>query len=386
MDFAITQFSPTKANIYAAVKAILQQGTNTTITPDDTNSELDFESTQFSPTQANIYTAVKEILQASTNITITADDTDHELDIASTGGSLLNAYDSGALTDNSQRSVSDTDAIQVQTLNQQGIIATENIANFGRVYKTSALKSLSFEYNFNATQGVAFQIRYSDTKPTGTSDAKSFGTQCSQVSGNVDGTCLEYDVPANRYFWFALSGGGSRTVNKRNLRVRASYTGDSFTPTKANTYAAVKAILQASTNITITADDTDNELDIAASGGGGTETPIATGLTAAQNSQTLTLTTAQQNAIRTAWLSGKDIKIVNKKTDGNFLDRDVLWLYSTGETSIETGKTIRGKFYSAGGFADQGLSIEITNSSVILKDDESSNIDTGITFDIYSVG
>ena len=40
--------------------------------------------------------------------------------------------------------------------------------------------------------------------------------------------------------------------------------------TKAGLYAAVKAILQASTNVTITADDTDNELDIAAAGGGAT--------------------------------------------------------------------------------------------------------------------
>ena len=84
LDFAITQFSPTKANIYAAVKAILQQGTNTTITPDDTNKELDFESTQFSPTKANIYAAVKAILQQGTNTTITPDDTNSELDFEST--------------------------------------------------------------------------------------------------------------------------------------------------------------------------------------------------------------------------------------------------------------------------------------------------------------
>ena len=76
-----------KSNLYAAVKAILQQGTNI----DNhclmiQNNELDFAITQFSPTQANIYAAVKEILQASTNVTITADDTDHELDIAASGG------------------------------------------------------------------------------------------------------------------------------------------------------------------------------------------------------------------------------------------------------------------------------------------------------------
>ena len=137
--------------------------------------------------------------------------------------SFLNFYDSGDLTDSASRTVSDTDAVQASTLTESGVIETEDITNFGRVYKTAALKSLVFDYNFNATVGVAFQLRYSDTKPTASSDAKSFGTQCAQVSVNTDGRCVEFDTPANRYWWFALSGGGSRTVNKRDLRVRAAY-------------------------------------------------------------------------------------------------------------------------------------------------------------------
>ena len=127
-------------------------------------------------------------------------------------------------SDNASRTVLDTDAIQASTLDEAGLIETEDIANFGRVYKVSGLlKMLRFDYTFNATAGVAFQIRYSDTKPSGSSDAKSDGTQCSQGSGNVFTTCIEYDVPANRYFWFALSGGGSRVVNKRDLIVGIFY-------------------------------------------------------------------------------------------------------------------------------------------------------------------
>ena len=48
------------------------------------------------------------------------------------------------------------------------------------------------------------------------------------------------------------------------LDIAATDTDTVFTPSKANLYAAVKAILQASTNVSITADDDNDELDIAA--------------------------------------------------------------------------------------------------------------------------
>ena len=139
--------------------------------------------------------------------------------------SLLNFYDSGATTDNTQRSVSDTDAIQGPSLTSEGILSTEDISGFGRVYKTASLKYLHFAYTMNATQGVAFQIRYSTTKPVAASDAKTYGTQCHQANANVAGTCILYDTAANTYWWFALSGGGSRNVNKRDVQVRMGYEG-----------------------------------------------------------------------------------------------------------------------------------------------------------------
>ena len=150
---------------------------------------------------------------------LTTDGTDDEwADVT-----LLNSYDSGATTDNTQRTVSDTDAIQGPSLSQGGIIETEDIANFGRVYKTAALVSLKITYTLNATLGVAFQVRYSTTKPTGSSDAKSYGTQCSQGNANAETKCLEFNTAANTYWWFALSGGGSRNVNKRNIQLEATY-------------------------------------------------------------------------------------------------------------------------------------------------------------------
>ena len=45
----------------------------------------------------------------------------------------------------------------------------------------------------------------------------------------------------------------------------------SFTPSKTNIYNAVKSIIQGSTNVTVTPDDTNSELDISASGGGGSQ-------------------------------------------------------------------------------------------------------------------
>ena len=75
-------------------------------------------------------------------------------------------YDSGATADNTQRSVSDTDAIQGPSLTESAVIETEDIASFGRVYKVGKLAAIKITYTMNATQGVAFQVRYSDTAPT----------------------------------------------------------------------------------------------------------------------------------------------------------------------------------------------------------------------------
>ena len=137
--------------------------------------------------------------------------------------SLLNTYDSGATTDNTQRTVQDTDAIQGPDLTETGILETEDISGFGRVYKTAALSSLKITYTMNATVGVAFQIRYSTTKPTASSDAKTYGTQCSQGNANTETICQEFNTAANTYWWFALSGGTSRIVNRRDIQVELAY-------------------------------------------------------------------------------------------------------------------------------------------------------------------
>ena len=144
--------------------------------------------------------------------------------------SLLNFFDSGSLDDDTERSVQDTDSIQVPEINSTGLIATEDISGFGRVYRTSAAKSITFNFQFNATQGVAFRLRYSDTKPVASSDAKNYGTQVVQVNPGTSSEQTILDSPTDRYWFFTLSGGGSRTVNMRDMRVRIAYeasaTGD----------------------------------------------------------------------------------------------------------------------------------------------------------------
>ena len=138
--------------------------------------------------------------------------------------SLLGFYDSGTLTNASDVAVSDTDAIPPPAdVDSEGLIATEDISGFGKVFKLGAVKSVTFNFNYDATQGVAIQIRYSDTKPTSSSDAKSFGTQAVQISDGNPDIWTGFDIPANRYFWFALSGGGTRTLTDRSLRVRIAH-------------------------------------------------------------------------------------------------------------------------------------------------------------------
>ena len=141
------------------------------------------------------------------------------------GKDPLNFFDSGSLEDDAQRTVQDTDAIQGPAVTEAGVIEYEDISGFGRVYETKqALKWLRFDYTFNATQGVAFRLRYSDAKPTASTDAKTYGTQVRQVNPNTAADSELFDQPGGRFFFFTLSGGGSRVVNMRDLRVRAMYT------------------------------------------------------------------------------------------------------------------------------------------------------------------
>ena len=137
--------------------------------------------------------------------------------------SISNVFDSGNLTVSGTETVTDTEAITGPSINETGIVTTEDIAGFGRVYKTIAALSVRFVLTYNATLGVAFRVRYSDTKPTSSSDAKNFGTQLIQFNPNTQGDETAYNTTANRYWWISLSGGGSRVVNKKDTRIVLSY-------------------------------------------------------------------------------------------------------------------------------------------------------------------
>ena len=138
-------------------------------------------------------------------------------------GSVFGFYDSEEQSNSTNVTVSDTDAIPMPTINENGVVETESITGFGTVYKTSALKQVTWSFNLDATQGVGIRLKYSDTKPTASSDAKNYGTEVIQVNDGTDGSASLFDQPANRYWWFALSGGGSRTISSREVRLRAGY-------------------------------------------------------------------------------------------------------------------------------------------------------------------
>ena len=126
--------------------------------------------------------------------------------------------DTGDLEITGNVTVQDTDAIPMPSINFPGGLVSEDITNFGTVYKSGSLSNLTFVAEFNATQGVAWRCRYSDTKPTASSDAKNYGTQIVQFESNTETTISINNVPANRYYWFSLSGGDSRIVSKREIR------------------------------------------------------------------------------------------------------------------------------------------------------------------------
>ena len=138
--------------------------------------------------------------------------------------SLLNFYDSGTLTNPDDVSNHpDTDAIPMPSMTESGVISTENITGFGTVYKTSALKSIAWDWNVDASLGVAIELHRSTTKPTSSTDAKADTHQVDSVGDGTPGSYTEFDVAANTYWWLAISGGGTRTLTDRSIRVRASY-------------------------------------------------------------------------------------------------------------------------------------------------------------------
>ena len=139
--------------------------------------------------------------------------------------SLLNEYDSGTQTDSTNyTNQTDDNAILMPSIGKVGVVETENIDGFGTVYKTDDLLRLIFDYNVNATVGVAILLRYSDTKPTSGDNARTFGTQALSVSDGSQGSFTAYDQPTDRYWWLALSVvNGTRDLTNRSVRIRANY-------------------------------------------------------------------------------------------------------------------------------------------------------------------
>ena len=88
-------FTPSASNLFAAVKNLLNAGSNITIT-DDGADDITIQASisapddaSFTPSQSNLYAAVKAIMEAGTNVTLTESDDDSTITIASTGGAAF---------------------------------------------------------------------------------------------------------------------------------------------------------------------------------------------------------------------------------------------------------------------------------------------------------
>ena len=138
-------------------------------------------------------------------------------------------YDSGSQSDSAGVSVTDTDAIVMPAVNSPGLIVSENITGFGTVYKTEAtFTSLPITISGTFDTGVALRLRKVTTKPTASSDAKTLGTQVGSDgtgSGNQRTVAVtETNVAPDTYYFYALSGGGTRTISARSVRFGANAT------------------------------------------------------------------------------------------------------------------------------------------------------------------
>ena len=132
-------FTPSKNNLYNAVKEIFHPTTNSGVDADDTNRELDVSGgggSSFTPSKSNIYDAVKEIFHPSTNSGVSADDTNNELDVS--GGT---AYTLPAADEDTVGGVEAADATQASAASGTTVLGWSN--NRIRALITAALPTIS---------------------------------------------------------------------------------------------------------------------------------------------------------------------------------------------------------------------------------------------------
>ena len=132
-------FTPSKNNLYNAVKEIFHPTTNSGVDADDTNRELDVSGGSggsFTPSKSNIYDAVKEIFHPTTNSGVSADDTNNELDVS--GGT---AYTLPAADEDTVGGVEAADATQASAASGTTVLGWSN--NRIRALITAALPTIS---------------------------------------------------------------------------------------------------------------------------------------------------------------------------------------------------------------------------------------------------
>ena len=126
-------FTPTQQNIYAAVKAILQAGTNTSITPNDGAFRLALNALatgggSFTPTQQNIYAAVKAILVPGRSTDTREDDSTQTIAIDYDTDQNVRGQLSFLYSDGTNESISRFHPVQLRrlfgTTSGMGITAT----------------------------------------------------------------------------------------------------------------------------------------------------------------------------------------------------------------------------------------------------------------------
>jgi len=221
-----SSFVPTQQNLYDAVKAILHPSTNAGVTADDANDELDIPApaSWAQEGQANPVTTLRDGVDANRD----------------TLADLSDAIDDVSDTVPAKATTSDADSVA-----QTGTALSASLTSRSGL---NDVKYMSLRMTLRVLQRV---LKTASTTVRG----------AVLLARNADVDSSETDT--SRVLTVASA--------KRLIARVAPAT--SFTPTKANLYAAVKEILVHSGSPGATADDTNSEIDIA---GGGSTPPAGT--------------------------------------------------------------------------------------------------------------
>lgn len=297
----------TQSGAYAAVKAILEAGSNVTLTPDDAQNRLRIGAAggtggSYSLTKARLYAQLVNVLKAGSNVTLTQDGAKNELSVASTatGGTTFTPSAANIFA-------------AVKNILQAGTNVTVTAADAANTLTVAAMQRAAFVPSQSNIYAAVKAILRAGTNVTVTpADSANTLTVAASGGGGGGGSGTPYTLTKARLYNqlvnVLLAGTGVRRV-RNDPAYEITFSADHFSPTRqnlyaavndllvahsslsktvdptlnritlavgtllaSNVYAAVKAIITAGSNIGLVADDTHRTLTLSASGGGGMAT------------------------------------------------------------------------------------------------------------------